>query len=136
VETAGAADRSGWCPIDPITFESKLQPNIHVIGDACIAGGMPKSAFAANSEAKVCAAAIVKLLAGEAPPEPKLINTCYSLVEPGYGISVANVYTPKGGVITDVGGGVSPAKVDRSFRALEANFAEAWFKTITDEVFG
>src|SRR4051812_1836443 len=40
-ELAGIADRSGWCPIDPVTFESKLQSNIHVIGDACIAGGMP-----------------------------------------------------------------------------------------------
>src|SRR5216684_1069226 len=58
-ELAGVADRSGWCPIDPVTFESKLQPNIHVIGDAAIAGAMPKSAFAANAQAKVCAAALV-----------------------------------------------------------------------------
>ena len=63
-ELAGVADRSGWCPIDPVTFESKLQPSIHVIGDASIAGAMPKSAFAANSQAKVCAAAVAKLLAG------------------------------------------------------------------------
>ena len=80
-----------------MTFESKLQPNIHVIGDACIAGGMPKSAFAANSQAKVCAAALAKLLAGEKPEEPRLINTCYSLVAPDYGISVAGVYQPRDG---------------------------------------
>src|SRR5215208_6003138 len=41
-EAAGAADRTGWCPIDPTSFESKLQPNIHIIGDASIAGAMPK----------------------------------------------------------------------------------------------
>ena len=52
---------------------------------------MPKSAFAANAQAKVCAAAVAKLLAGEKPDEPKLINTCYSLVAPDYGISVAGV---------------------------------------------
>ena len=57
-ELAGVADRTGWCPVDPVTFESKLQPNIHVIGDAAIAGAMPKSAFAANAQAKVCAAAV------------------------------------------------------------------------------
>ena len=91
---AGVADRTGWCPIDPVTFESRLQPNIHVIGDAAIAGGMPKSAFAANAQAKVCAAAVARLLRGEAPTEPKLINTCYSLVAPDYGISVAGVYRP------------------------------------------
>ncbi len=38
-------------------------PNIHVIGDAAIMGAMPKSAFSANAQAKVCADAIAKLLA-------------------------------------------------------------------------
>ena len=33
-------------------------------------------------------------------------------------------------------GGVSPAKAPRSDRELEANFANGWFKTITEEVFG
>src|SRR5205085_7029020 len=68
-EVAGVTDRTGWCPIDPVTFESKLQPNIHVVGDAAIAGAMPKSAFAANAQAKVCAAAVAKLLAGAKPEE-------------------------------------------------------------------
>src|SRR6478609_1477498 len=75
-EPGGAADRTGWCPVDPTIFESKLQPNIHVIGDASIAGAMPKSAFTANAQAKVCAAAIAALLKGATPAEPKLINTC------------------------------------------------------------
>ena len=137
-DATGVADRSGWCPIDPVSFESKLRPNIHVIGDAAIAGAMPKSAFAANAQAKVCAAAVAALLRGEAPLEPKLINTCYSLVAPGYGISVAGVYRPSNGQLTDVegAGGVSPADAPASFRALEADYAEAWFRTITAEVFG
>ncbi len=137
-EVVGVADKTGWCPIDPVTFESKLQQNIHVVGDACIAGGMPKSAFAANSQAKTCAAAVAKLLAGEKPEEPRLINTCYSLIAPDYGISVAGVYEPRSGQLTDVkgAGGVSPANAPRSARELEANFANGWFKTITEEVFG
>jgi sulfide dehydrogenase [flavocytochrome c] flavoprotein subunit len=137
-ETAGVTDKTGWCPIDPVTFESKLQQNIHVIGDACIAGGMPKSAFSANAQAKGCAAALAKLLNGEKPEEPKLINTCYSLVAPDYGISVAGVYAPVNGLWTDVkgAGGVSPAKAPASDRKAEAVFANGWFKTITEEVFG
>jgi sulfide dehydrogenase [flavocytochrome c] flavoprotein chain len=135
-EVAGAADRTGWCPIDPVTFESKLQPNVHVIGDASIAGAMPKSAFSANAQAKVCAAAVAKLLAGGKPDDPKLINTCYSLVAPDYGISVANTYAPADGQIKDLGGGVSPADAPSSTRAAEAIFANGWFKTITGEVFG
>ena len=137
-EIAGAADRTGWCPIDPATFESKLQPNIHVIGDASIAGAMPKSAFTANAQAKVCAAAVVKLVAGGKPDDPRLINTCYSLVAPDYGISVAGVYRPADGQLKDVegSGGVSPINAPASTRAAEATFANGWFSTITQEVFG
>ncbi|TMJ03938.1 MAG: cytochrome C [Alphaproteobacteria bacterium] len=137
-QTAGVADRSGWCPVDPVTFESKLVPNIHVIGDAAIMGAMPKSAFSANAQAKVCAAAVADLLAGKTAPEPRLINTCYSLVAPDYGITVAGVYRPKDGVLADIegAGGVSPIDAPRENRALEAQFAEGWFKTITGEVFG
>jgi sulfide dehydrogenase [flavocytochrome c] flavoprotein chain len=138
-DVAGVADGTGWCPIDPVTFESKLQPRIHVIGDAAIAGAMPKSAFAANSQAKTCAAAVALLLTGGAPSSPKLINTCYSLVAPDYGISVAGVYQPSAsGQLAEVpgSGGVSPAGAPRATRAAEALLAEAWFRTITDETFG
>jgi NADPH-dependent 2,4-dienoyl-CoA reductase/sulfur reductase-like enzyme len=137
-QSAGVADRTGWCPVDPITFESKLVPNVHVIGDAAIMGAMPKSAFSANSQAKVCAAAVAMLLAGQKPAEPKLINTCYSLVAPDYGITVAGVYKPTNGVLADIegAGGVSPIDAPHAQRALEAQFAEGWFRTITGEVFG
>ncbi|HZB39176.1 MAG TPA: FCSD flavin-binding domain-containing protein, partial [Beijerinckiaceae bacterium] len=137
-EVAGVADQTGWCPIDPVTFESKLVPNIHVLGDATIAGGMPKSAFTANAQAKICAAATAKLVAGEQPEQPKLINTCYSVAAPDYGITVAGVYQPVNGVLTEVqgSGGVSPIDAPRSARAEEALYAAGWFNTITGEVFG
>src|SRR6185312_8832350 len=64
-ELAGAADRTGWCPIDPVTFASKLLPNVHVIGDAAFGGSIPKSASAAQAQAKACAAAIVGMIAGK-----------------------------------------------------------------------
>ena len=137
-ELAQVTDRTGWCPVDAMTFESKQQPNIHVIGDAAIMGGMPKSAFSANAQAKVCAAAVARLIAGQKPDDPRLINTCYSLVAPDYGISVAGVYQPKDGVLTDVpgAGGISPLDAPKSAREAEASYANGWFKTITAEVFG
>ena len=75
-ELAGVTDRTGWCPVDPATFESRLQSNIHIIGDACIAGAMPKSGFAANAQAKVCAAALVRLLSGQQPDELAARDRC------------------------------------------------------------
>ena len=77
-------------------------------------------------------------MAGAAPAAPKLINTCYSLVAPDYGISIAGVYQPKNGLLADVegAGGVSPLDAPREFRAREAVYARSWFDTITAEVFG
>ena len=121
-----------------MAFESTQVPGIHVLGDAGIMGAMPKSAFAANAQAKVCAAAIVARLAGREAVEPKLVNTCYSLLSPDYGITVAGVYRPDKGVLAEVpgSGGVSPLDADAAFRAREALYAEGWFRTITGEVFG
>jgi NADPH-dependent 2,4-dienoyl-CoA reductase/sulfur reductase-like enzyme len=135
---AGVADRTGWCPIDPVTFESRLVPGIHVIGDSAIAGAMPKSAFAANAQAKVCAEAVATLLHGDKPQEPRLINTCYSLAAPEYGFSVAGVYRPVNGALTDIegAGGTSPIDAPDSQRTLEAQYGDRWFQTITAEVFG
>ncbi len=135
---AGVADRTGWCAINPVTFESRLRPNIHVIGDAAIAGAMPKSAFAANAQAKACAQAVAELLDHLTPATPRLLNTCYSLVAPGYGISVAGVYRPANGVLADIdgAGGTSPLDAPAATREAEARYAESWFHTITTEAFG
>jgi NADPH-dependent 2,4-dienoyl-CoA reductase/sulfur reductase-like enzyme len=137
-ELAGVADRTGWCPVDPVSFESTLQPNVHVIGDACIAGAMPKSGFAANAQAKVCAAALTRLMGGRKPDDPRLINTCYSVIAPDYGITVAAVYRPTDGQLVEVQGsaGTSPVDAPKSTREQEAKFADGWFKTITGEMFG
>ena len=135
---AGVADRTGWCPVEPVTFESTLQPGIHVLGDAAIMGAMPKSAFAANAQAKVCAAAIVELLAGRPPQQPLLINTCYSLLAADYGISIAGVYRPDKGLLAEVpgAGGVSALNAVGGLRGQEALYASSWFRTITAETFG
>jgi sulfide dehydrogenase [flavocytochrome c] flavoprotein subunit len=137
-ELAGVADRTGWCPVDPVTFESHLIANIHVLGDAAIAGAVPKSAFAANAAAKICAAAVARLVRGELPAAPKFVNTCYSLAAPDYGFSVAGVYQPMNGQWLEVegAGGISPVDAPPAFRSQEAKFAHGWFNTITSETFG
>lgn len=133
---AGLANQTGWCPVDPTTFESTVHKNVHVIGDACIAGAMPKSGFAANSQGKVAALAVVNSVNGRPMAAPTYVNTCYSLVAPDYGISVADVYrvTPTGIVATPNAGGVSPRNADRAFRANEARYAEGWYAAMSAEI--
>jgi sulfide dehydrogenase [flavocytochrome c] flavoprotein subunit len=137
-DIAGAVDNTGWCPIDPVSFASKLVPNIHVIGDACIGGGIPKSASAANAEAKACASAVASLIAGKSPDMPKLDGTCYNTVAPGYAFSLSGTYQPRDDIFAEIEGTgfTSPIDAPRETRLREAQTAQAWFHTITAETFG
>ena len=139
--TAGLVDKSGWCPVNLHTFESTVRKNIHVIGDASQAKGMPKSGYAANSEAKVCAAGVVALLNGHAPGTPAYVNTCYSVIsfEPKDGISVAAIYKLRedGSKIQKVSGGLTPSgdKRNPAHRAREVDYALSWYENITSNTF-
>ncbi|HMI00409.1 MAG TPA: NAD(P)/FAD-dependent oxidoreductase [Bradyrhizobium sp.] len=135
-EIAGVADNTGWCPIDPVNFVSKLVPNVHVIGDACIAGQIPKSASAANAQGKACAAAVINLISGKSPDMPRLTGACYNTVAPGYAFSLSGVYQPKDGQFAEVEGATSPVNAPRELRQREAESAENWFKTVTVDSFG
>ncbi|TLU87368.1 MAG: cytochrome C [Chlorobium sp.] len=135
---AGLTDATGWCPVNPVSFESTIHPGIHVIGDSSIAGAMPKSGFAASSQGKVAAAAIVRLFQGKVPAAPSLVNTCYSLLARNYGISVAGVYklTVEGIVEIKEAGGLTPLDADDDQLKEEALFALGWYKNISMDTWG
>ena len=139
VDAAGLAGDGEWCEVDGTTLESKVAPDIHILGDSSVAGDMPKSGFSATSQGLVCAHAISALMAGEAPSQPAFLNTCYSLVGPKYGISVAGVYrTNTDGAIKSVSGagGTSPMAAADDFRASEADFGRGWYASITTDLYG
>ena len=111
---------------------------MYVLGDATIAAPMPKSGFCANAQAKVAAAAITADLAGREPPPASFANTCYSLVGPGWGISVAGVYRAEGGKVVEVAGsgGVSPLEAGPEFRQAEADHGAGWYASICADIWG
>nr|WP_197501427.1 NAD(P)/FAD-dependent oxidoreductase [Hyphomonas sp. Mor2] len=137
-DRAGVSDATGWCPIEPLAFESVLQANVHVIGDATIAAPMPKSAFSANLQAKICALGVARLVSGLGPEPTVLANTCFSFTTPDEAISIAGVYSNADGQLASISGagGVSPLGADLSIRMQEAAQARSWFNTITQEAFG
>lgn len=91
-EQWGLTDRTGWCPVSPLTYESRLIPKVHVIGDSAALGPVPKSAFSAQAEGRLCALAVASLLNDLPLQAPRLINHCYSAVGPDQAISVTGVY--------------------------------------------
>lgn len=137
--TSGLVNKDGWCPVSQHTFESTIAPNIYVIGDSSAAGALPKSGHTANNIAKMTAASIAAQIRGVHVPLPSIVNTCYSLVGPEYGISVAAVYRldEKGELVGVKGsGGVSPRTAASMQRSLEARFAQGWYSAITADTFG
>lgn len=137
---SGLGGDGEWCEIDQTTFESVLAPGVHVLGDSAIVGDMPKSGFSAAVQGAVCAHVVSSLLKDEAQPGGAvLLNTCYSLLAPDYGISVANTYRVNGeGRLAEVDGvgGISPVGADDDFRRSEADYARSWYSNITSNIFG
>lgn len=131
---AGCAE-GDWCPINPENFSSKKVANIYVLGDASIATDMPKSAFSANSQAKVVAADILAELARKEKFPARFRNTCWSLVAPDDCIKVGANYAPKEGKLDPSGSFVSQPGEGATVR--KQNFAEsvAWYESITAEMF-
>ncbi len=127
-----------WCPVDKRTFESSRHKDIYVLGDASAGSPMPKSAYAANSQAKVAALAIVERFKGREPADPTFTNTCYSILGEDFGISVAAVYgwNPATKTVEEMpnSGGVSPLNASPELRKREVSYAHSWFKNVINDM--
>lgn len=124
-----------WCPINPENFTSKKVKDVFVLGDATVAAEMPKSAFSANSQAKVVAAEILGDLAKKDKFPARYRNTCWSLVAPDDCIKVGANYAPKEGKLDPSGSFVSQKGEDAGVR--KQNYAESvgWYDGIVADMF-
>ena len=96
---------------------------------------MPKSAFAAQNQARLCAAAVIALLQDRPPATPRLINHCYSFVSPDQAISISAVYgyEASGKSLSALSGGeTGPADDWRR----EATYATDWYHLLLEDTFG
>jgi sulfide dehydrogenase [flavocytochrome c] flavoprotein chain len=127
---------SGYCPIKPESMQSAVDANIYVLGDACIAGDMPKSAFSANSQAKVAAMMIRGELTGARTFPARYTNTCWSLIDTDDAVKVGGTYEAKDGKITTVTPLIS--KTGESAQVRKETQAEnmGWYAGITADIFG
>jgi sulfide dehydrogenase [flavocytochrome c] flavoprotein chain len=133
---AELTDEKGYCPIDAFTAKSRRDPKILVVGDACVPGDMPKSAFAANSQAQVAAQTIKAELLGEPKPEAAYLNTCWSLIDTGDSVKIGGTYKPTPQKIEEVTRFLS--KMDETPDIRRATYEEsaAWYAGLTAELFG
>jgi NADPH-dependent 2,4-dienoyl-CoA reductase/sulfur reductase-like enzyme len=135
-EAAGLTDASGFCPIVPATMQSRMDDAIHVLGDAAIAGDMPKSGFSANSQAKAAAMAIRAALTGSAAFPPRFFNTCWSLIGENDGVKVGARYTATAETIARTEGFISQPGEDAATRRRTYEESLGWYAGMTADMFG
>jgi sulfide dehydrogenase [flavocytochrome c] flavoprotein chain len=137
-KSAGCA-KGDWCPVKFESFKSALVEDVYVLGDAAIANDMPKSAFAANSQAKVVAADILAEVAGKERFPPRYRNTCWSMLGPNNSVKIGANYAAgvKDGQPALVASGafVSAANETAEVRRQSYEESAAWYDAITSEAF-
>ena len=129
----GLCSGHGWCPVKAATFESQLIEHVHVIGDACIAGPMPKSASAAASQAQQCAAAIVTALGGRQPAPAQLNTVCYSLLAPDEALAIRGQFLLQE---DEIRAAPAPSAAAPAPSAATAREAALWYRHIRSSCFG
>ena len=123
----GLTDQTGWCPVNPMTLNSMQRNQVYVVGDSIHPGDMPKSAFAALSQAHVCAAAIIADLRELPPPVPAYASVCWSYLRSGHAVKVGADYEVSKGEIRRIHPFISDLDENDDLRAKQAREAVDWY---------
>lgn len=134
-EVAGLTD-GNWAPVVPATMQSRMDENIHILGDAAAQGDMPKSGFSANSQAKVAAMAVRGALTGSKVFPARFSNTCWSLIAADDGVKVGAAYEATEEKIASVSSFVSQTGEDAALRKATYEESIGWYAGITADMFG
>jgi NADPH-dependent 2,4-dienoyl-CoA reductase/sulfur reductase-like enzyme len=134
-EIAGITE-GNWAPVSGHTMQSRIDENIHVLGDACAQGDMPKSGYSANSQAKVAAMAVRGALTGSKVFPAKFSNTCWSLVDTNDGVKVGATYEATDEKIAKIDGFVSKTGESADLRKATYEESIGWYSGITADMFG
>ncbi|MGI3210399.1 FCSD flavin-binding domain-containing protein [Roseovarius tibetensis] len=133
-EMAGVTD-GNWAPVNAGDMSSTRDPDVYVLGDAAAQGDMPKSGFAANSQAKVCAMAVRGALTDSRVFPAKFTNTCWSLIAEDDGVKVGATYEATDEKIAKVDGFISQTGEDAATRKATYEESVGWYSGITTDMF-
>ena len=125
-----------WAPVNAADLSSKMDENIHVLGDSAAQGDMPKSGFSANSQAKVCAMAVRGALTGSNVFPARFSNTCWSLIDTDNGVKVGATYEATEEKIAKVDGFISETGESDEVRAATYRESIGWYDGIVADMFG
>lgn len=125
-----------WAPVTPTDMRSRIDERVFVLGDASNQGAMPKSAFSANSQAKVVANQVRGDLLGSRVFPARYANTCWSLIATDDGVKVGASYEPGAERIESVSSFISQVGESAELRAQTYRESIGWYQGITADIFG
>ncbi len=134
-EAAGLTD-GNWAPVDGHTMQSRMDENVHILGDASAQGDMPKSGFSANSQAKVAAMSIRGAMTGSQVFPARFSNTCWSLIATDDGVKVGASYEATDEKIASTSSFISQPGEDAALRKQTYEESLGWYAGITSDMFG
>jgi sulfide dehydrogenase [flavocytochrome c] flavoprotein chain len=138
-QRAGCTE-NGWCPVESASFASKIVKNVHVIGDCAQSAELPKTAFAANNQAKALAAHLADALAGRPTGAVNLRDAGWWFVTPTDCVKSGAAYplsaTPTAKPYTPVDRYASQLADDLAERRGNVDEAEGWYAGITADMLG
>ena len=123
-----------WANVNPLSYESTAIAGIHIIGDSQ-GTAQPKAGHIANSEAKVCADAILRLLSGAQPYAAPVTNSaCYSPIsaDTASWLTAAFAYDPASRSMQSI-----PAAFGASTGASQSNYRKMfeWANSLFGDTF-
>jgi NADPH-dependent 2,4-dienoyl-CoA reductase/sulfur reductase-like enzyme len=133
---AGLTTAGGYCPTDPFSMKSQMDANVFVLGDASLAGDMPKSAYAANSQAQAVALTIAKELLDAKAPDVGYRNQCWSLIASDDSVFVAGSYRPTPEKIEQTENAVSSLEDSAEQRRINYEDSAGWYANLTANLYG
>ncbi|MCY4304757.1 MAG: NAD(P)/FAD-dependent oxidoreductase [Aestuariivita sp.] len=135
IASAANVTDGNWAPVNAIDMSTKADPDVYVLGDAALQGDMPKSAFSANSQAKVCANAVRGALTDSRVFPAKFANTCWSLIDANDGVKVGATYEATDEKIAKIDGFISATGETPAIRKATYEESEGWYAGITADMF-
>ena len=129
--------QTSWCKVNPETFEIKGFKDIYAVGDSIDAGDMPKSAFSAESQAKMLSINLMNRIMQKKYFDPVFLNTCYSFSAPSRAFSITSWYrlNKNRDRIVSLGSSESKVKASIEERRIESLEAYAWYESITKKLY-
>ena len=127
-----------WCTINPQTFQLLNFKDIYAVGDSVDAGDMPKSAFSAESQAKILSLNLINRILQKSYLNPVFLNTCYSFSSNDRAFSITSWYklnTMKDRIVS-LGSSQSSDDGLNDERIRESKEAFGWYESITKTLYG